>query len=107
MKHKSTLLIVGLLVAGCGPAALAQATSAASDCTPTQTNPRQGTLSPNGTATGQTGEPLSDKLARSDGVLCPPVGIDSEMRVPAPDVGTMPVIPPPGSPSGEGSVRPK
>src|SRR5436309_3481986 len=52
-------------------------------------------------------ESLVDKLARSDGVLCPPAGIDPEMRAPAPDGGKTPVIPPPGSPGGDPSIRPK
>jgi hypothetical protein len=50
---------------------------------------------------------LSDHLAKSDGVICPPPGIDPEIRSPAPDVGRMPVIPPPGSPGGDPTVRPK
>jgi hypothetical protein len=49
---------------------------------------------------------LSDRLARSDGVLCPP-NVDPEIRVPPPGGGKMPVIPPPGSPGGDPSVRPK
>jgi hypothetical protein len=105
MSHTSTLLILALLVAGSGPAS-AQATSA-SNCVPTQTNPQRGTLSPNGTTTGQNPEPLSDKLAKSDGVLCPPGGVDTDMHVPTPDAGTTPVIPPPGSPGGDQTVRPK
>jgi hypothetical protein len=73
------------------------------NCTPMQ----QGTVAPEGTTTGQRAEPLSDKLARSDGVLCPPAGVDPEIRAPTPDTGNMPVIPPPGSPGGDPSVRPK
>ena len=53
-----------------------------------------------------TGESLSDKLARTDGVICPP-NIDPGIRAPTPPVGTMPIIPPPGSPGGDPSVRPK
>ena len=106
MKPISTLLIVGLFVAGSG-SAFAQGSSAATNCTPTQTNPQQGTLSPDSTTTGQKAEPLSDKLARSDGVLCPPGGVDPEMHVPTPDAGTTPVIPPPGGPGGDQSVRPR
>jgi hypothetical protein len=53
------------------------------------------------------GEPLGDKLARSDGVLCPPSNVDPAMRAPAPETGKMPVIPPPGSPGGDPTVRPK
>ena len=62
---------------------------------------------PEGTTTGQSREPLGDKLARSDGVLCPPAGVDPEMRAPTPERGNTPVIPPPGSPGGDPSVRPK
>ncbi len=62
---------------------------------------------PDGTTTGQRPEPLGDKLARSDGVLCPPSGVDPEMHAPAPDTGKTPVIPPPGSPGGDPTIRPK
>jgi hypothetical protein len=51
-------------------------------------------------------ESLSDKLARTEGVLCPP-NVDPEIRAPTPDVGTMPIIPPPGTPGGDQTVRPK
>ena len=57
-------------------------------------------------APSTTGESLSDKLARTDGVLCPP-NIDPAIRAPTPDVGKTPVIPPPGSPGGDPTVRPK
>src|SRR5262245_7033195 len=50
---------------------------------------------------------LSDKLARSAGVICPPQHIDPEIRQPTPPGGPMPVIPPPGSPGGDQSVQPK
>ena len=54
----------------------------------------------------KNGEPLSDKLARTGGVLCPP-NVGSDMRTPAPGGGKTPVIPPPGSPGGDQSVQPK
>jgi hypothetical protein len=79
----------------------------ATDCTPTKPLPQQGTVAPQGTTTGQSSEPLGDKLAKSDGVLCPPAGVDPQMRAPTPDTGNMPVIPPPGSPGGDPTVRPK
>ena len=85
------------------PPAVARAT----DCTPTQPVPQRGTVAPEGTTTGQRAEPLGDKLARSDGVLCPPPGVDPEIRAPTPDAGNTPVIPPPGSPGGDPTVRPK
>jgi hypothetical protein len=67
-----------------------------------------GTNTPQDSTTiGQSREPLGDKLAKSDGVLCPPTGVDPEIRAPTPNTGNMPVIPPPGSPGGDPSVRPK
>jgi hypothetical protein len=50
---------------------------------------------------------LSDKLARSSGVICPPQHVDPDMTQPAPPGGPMPVIPPPGTPGGDQSVHPK
>lgn len=76
------------------------------NCAPMDKGALPGTA-PDGQTTGQAREPLGDKLARSDGVLCPPAGIDPEMRAPTPDAGRTPVIPPPGSPGGDPSVRPK
>ena len=79
----------------------------AGDCAPIHPAPRSGTAVPEGTTTGQRAEPLGDKLARSDGVLCPPPGVDPEMHAPTPDAGKTPVIPPPGSPGGDPTIRPK
>ena len=66
-----------------------------------------GTKAKDGSTVGQSNEALGDKLARSDGTLCPPSNVDPEMRAPASETGKMPVIPPPGSPGGDPSVRPK
>jgi hypothetical protein len=74
------------------------------NCAPMQ---QPGTPAPEGQTTGQSREPLGDKLARSEGVLCPPPGVDPEMRAPTPEGGNTPVIPPPGTPGGDQSVRPK
>ena len=79
----------------------------AANCAPMQPMPNSGTAVPDGTTTGQRPEPLGDKLARSDGVLCPPPGVDPEMHAPALDTGKTPVIPPPGSPGGDPTIRPK
>ena len=57
-------------------------------------------------APATTGENLSDKLARTDGVICPS-NEAPDMRLPTPDTGRTPVIPPPGSPGGDQSVQPK
>lgn len=54
-----------------------------------------------------SGQSMSEKLDQTEGVLCPP-NVDPDMRVPAPPTGaTMPVVPPPGSPGGDPTVRPK
>ena len=79
----------------------------AANCAPMQPTPRSGTAVPEGKTTGQRAEPLGDRLARSDGVLCPPAGVDPEMRAPTPQGGNTPVIPPPGSPGGDPTIRPK
>ena len=81
--------------------------ASANNCGPVRPVPPRGTVSPGGSTTGERTEPLGDKLARSDGVLCPPAGVDPEIRAPTPDTGNTPVIPPPGSPGGDPTVRPK
>ncbi len=57
------------------------------------------------TRDGTTGSDLSDRLARTDGVICPPPDVGPDMRVPAPGTGRTPVIPPPGD--ADPTVRPK
>jgi hypothetical protein len=52
-------------------------------------------------------ENLSDHLASSGGVICPPPAVDPAIKAPTPDTGRMPVIKPPGSPGGDQSVQPK
>ena len=116
---KSCLFLTCVIVAASGgafaqapptpvtpPAQTAAPPRGANNCAPTESTP-QGTITPHGTTTGQRTEPLGDKLARSNGVLCPPAGIDPEMRAPTPDAGKTPVIPPPGSPGGDPTIRPK
>jgi hypothetical protein len=57
---------------------------------------------------GQGGsEPLSDKLAQSKGVICPPASVDPQMEVNPPAGGRLKVIPPPGAPGGDQSIQPK
>jgi hypothetical protein len=50
---------------------------------------------------------LSQKLAQSNGVICPPPTVDRGISKPTPPGGAMPVIPPPGSPGGDPDVQPK
>ena len=92
------------------PIASAPPTELAANCAPTAAAPSRGTVTtvpPDGTTTGHAAEPLADKLAKSDGVLCPPAGVDPEIHAPTPDAGNTPVIPPPGSPGGNPGIRPK
>jgi hypothetical protein len=115
MKH--ALFLSGALLMSCGTAIAqappapatppAQTAPARSDCAPMQVVPPRGTIAPEGATTGQRAEPLGDKLAKSDGVLCPPAGVDPEIRAPTPDTADRPVIAPPGSPGGDPTVRSK
>jgi hypothetical protein len=50
---------------------------------------------------------LSDHLAQSGGVICPPPAIDPAIKAPTPDAGRIQVIPPPGTPGGDPNVKPK
>src|SRR6201996_3946882 len=83
------------------PTALAEA-----DCVATPPITPRSNIAPD-TTVGQASEPLGDRLAKSNGVLCPPSGVDPEMRAPTPDAGNTPVIPPPGTPGGNPNVQPK
>ena len=78
-----------------------------SNCTQMRSEPPRGTVAPESSTTGERPAPLGEKLAKSDGVLCPPAGVDPEIRAPTPDAGNTPVIPPPGSPGGDPTIRPK
>ena len=50
----------------------------------------------------------SSDLNRSGGVIVPPAGIDPEIKQTPPATGsTMPIIPPPGTPGANPTVRPK
>jgi hypothetical protein len=121
MRIKQSLLLSCALMAA-SSAAIAQAPPApttppaqtappaparSNNCSPMQQPADPSTSAPEGRTNGQRTEPLGDKLAKSDGVLCPPAGIDPEIRAPTPEGGNTPVIPPPGSPGGDPSVRPK
>jgi hypothetical protein len=50
---------------------------------------------------------LSEQLSESNGVICPPAGVDPGISVPPVGGGRMPVIPPPGTPGGDPNVVPK
>jgi hypothetical protein len=89
------------------PAQTAAPAPRANNCAPMESMPKEGSIAPQGTTTGQRPEALGDKLAKSDGVLCPPAGVDPQMHAPTPDTGNTPVIRPPGSPGGDPTIRPK
>ena len=101
-----TILIIAAFV-GFAPAGvvLAQPTE--------NTSPEQGVTCPPDvkgeppTVGGGSSGPLSDKLAQSKGVICPPAGIDRDMQVTPPGGGQLKVIPPPGTPGGDQNVQPK
>ena len=50
---------------------------------------------------------LSERLASSKGVICPPAGVDPGLQQKPPEGGTLKVVPPPGSPGGDPKVQPK
>ena len=72
---------------------------------------------PNGRPTTDQPAPLtspplsgttSSDLARSGGVIIPPADVDPQMkRAPSQTADPMPVIPPPGTPGGDSSIKPK
>ena len=74
--------------------------------------PEQGVTCPPDVKEGPTvgrgsDAPLSDKLAQSKGVICPPAGIDRDIHVAPPGGGELKIIPPPGTPGGDPRVEPK
>ena len=85
----------------CEPGALSQVDP--STRAPGTKEPGKNEPSTTGSASNEN---LSDKLARGDGVLCPP-NVDPGMAAPPPRGGKTPVIPPPGSPGGDPNVQPK
>jgi hypothetical protein len=103
MTRSIALASVVLFSLGVGVAA-AQTNSA----TPKTTT--QGCTPAGGGATvgsAQPGNDLSDKLAHSNGVICPPPGVDPGMGVPPPQGGTLRVVPPPDTPGGDQHTIPK
>jgi hypothetical protein len=106
------LLTAAILATMLVAPALGQGTSAgvSAPCSPSLPPGSPGTPT---TGEGEAHNPapapdnLSGRLAQSDGVICPPPAVDPEMKLPTPQTGNTPVIPPPGSPGGDPSVRPK
>ncbi len=96
------LLGTGIAVAQTSPTQPAPAppSATAQPCTP-------GAGSGGTVGSGGSSSNLSDKLANSNGVICPPSNVDPEMQKSAPGGGKMKVIPPPGAPGGDQRTIPK
>src|SRR5262245_59959272 len=99
--------VLALLLCASGVAAAAQTTAP-------KDNNRSGVACPPGSAQNaptlgkkNEGSTLSDQLAESGGVICPPAGVDPQMRQAPSAGGSMKVVPPPGSPGGNPHVQPK
>ena len=103
--HRTLALPAALLLLGTGVAA-AQTVPPAQ---PAPANPNSAAQVPCASTVGSEGSSsnLSDKLASSNGVICPPSGVDPEIQKPAPGGGRMKVIPPPGGPGGDQNTIPK
>ena len=86
------------------PAAPPKATHDPSSCADSKVTTGKGSDSD---VARQKDRTLSDKLAQSKGVICPPGQVDEDIKAPTPKGGRMPVIPPPGSPGGNPNVQPK
>jgi hypothetical protein len=54
----------------------------------------------------RSNQTLSERLDRTNGVICQP-DTDLGIKAPTPEAGKTPVIPPPGSPGGNPNVQPK
>ncbi|TMJ05743.1 MAG: hypothetical protein E6G97_02160 [Alphaproteobacteria bacterium] len=100
------IVLLALLLVATPAGILAQAQTAAperpvgADCPPG--------AGPNAPAVGrESNKTLSDQLAASKGVICPPAGVDPQMQQKPEEGGTLKVIPPPGSPGGNPNVQPK
>jgi hypothetical protein len=101
------LWLTTLAAAPAGAQPAAPSTSPASPgCAGTQLQQRE-TPSPTPQLRDNAGGNLSDKLAQSDGVICPPQAVDPAIKAPTPSTGDSSVVAPPGSPGGDPTVRPK
>jgi hypothetical protein len=107
--HCAAFTLVLLLAMTATVPCAAQNTPAPPTLDPKACSDEQRLRLPNGTpqSPGPPNQTLSDKLARSEGVVCPPAGVDPEIALPPPGGGRTPVIPPPGSPGGDPTERPK
>ena len=101
--HRYAMISVSLFLLGTGVAAAQTAPAQPGPAARAPCTPGMGS----GGTVGSGGSNLSDQLANSNGVICPPTNVDPEMQKPAPGGGRMKVIPPPGTPGGDESTIPK
>jgi hypothetical protein len=101
MRTFTLILLTALTMGGTAAAQTAPAPSGGQSACPPGTGANPPAIGK------ETTKPLSDQLAESKGVICPPAGVDPAMRQPPPQGGTLKVIPPPGSPGGNPDVHPK
>jgi hypothetical protein len=104
MLMRSIALLIAMSVAFCGNAMAQSAGGALSEggvTCPPDVKGEPPTVGSGGSKS------LSDKLAQSKGVICPPAGVDLDMQVTPPGGGQLRVIPPPGTPGGNQNVQPK
>jgi hypothetical protein len=105
--HRYVAISASLFLLGTGVAA-------AQTAQPGPANPNSAAQAPctpgpgsDGTVGSGANQNLSDKLANSNGVICPPSNVDPDMQKAAPGGGRMKVIPPPGAPGGDRGTIPK
>ena len=68
----------------------------------------QGAKKPSAPAVPSASGSSSSDLSRSGGVITPPIGVDPQIKqTPPPSGDSMPVVPPPGTPGGNPSIKPK
>jgi hypothetical protein len=105
------LLATALALAGSGTAVLAQSAGSAPSerAAPAPVAPPESSGRSTEPGDDAPRPPLSDALARSQGVIAPPATGDHQSVMPPPSGHgeSMPVIPPPGTPGGNPEVQPK
>lgn len=100
-------MLVGCLRVGICLAALGPVLASAADTGPSAA-PGENAPSQFDSQARKGDQNLSERLDRSGGVIHPPSNVDSGMHVAPPATGDkMPVVPAPGSPGGDPSVKPK
>ena len=103
--RRTTLIVIALGLALLAPSSVALAQPSDGRAPRQDCAPSGDSNAP--TVGGGPARDLSDKLADSQGVICPPPSGDRDMQVAPPGGGKLKVIPPPGSPGGDQSVQPK